>query len=176
MSLADSPRSERFRSDIAVAEDFRQLRMTRLLDATPEEVFAAFTDPEMIVQWWGPEGYGSDWAELDLRVGGAIRIHMRDLNGDYDGIMAGSFVEIAAPHRLVFRITDHCGGAPEIFDAKAMSPTLVTIALRPVGSDRTELVLTQEGFLDVATKEAHEWGWGGSLDKLTQRMVAASEA
>ena len=149
-------------------DDDLSLRIERVYKASPARIFAALTDPDIIVKWWGPEGYGSDWAEIDLRPGGAWRVQMRSLEDDYEGVMEGTFLEVAPPHRLVFRTDKHCNGAPQIFDASAMPPTEVTIELQDLGNGETRLVLTQVGFTEALAAELHEHGWSQALDKLAR--------
>jgi hypothetical protein len=50
------------------------LVVRRRIHATPEKLFAAWTQPEHLVRWWGPQGVACPAAEIDLRVGGAYRI------------------------------------------------------------------------------------------------------
>lgn len=146
------------------------LRLERVYAATPERIFAALTDPDILVKWWGPEGYVSDWAEVDLRPGGAWRVQMRSLEDGYEGVMEGTVLEIAPPHRLVFRTVKHCNGAPHIFDAATMPPTEVTIELQDLGNGETRLVLTQTGFTEPLAAELHEHGWSGALGKLARSV------
>ena len=57
-------------------------QIKRTLAAPREKVFSAFTDPEAIKKWWGPsEGFEIPSAEIDLRVGGAYRIGMKNPSG-----------------------------------------------------------------------------------------------
>ena len=55
----------------------RVMEMTRVFDAPREVVFAAWTDPKQVAQWWGPTGFTTPVCELDVQPGGAILIHMR---------------------------------------------------------------------------------------------------
>lgn len=142
------------------------VRVRRIFEATREEIFDAFTDPEIIVQWWGPPGNVTKWAEVDPRPGGAFRIHMSSEDGSYDGAVAGTYLEVVRPSRLVFEMTEHCGGAPEIFVASELDPTVVTIELKELGNKCTELSLTHTGFPDATVADAHRMGWAGALDKL----------
>ncbi|NKB54848.1 MAG: SRPBCC domain-containing protein [Alphaproteobacteria bacterium] len=148
-------------------EDLLQVHITRVFDATPEEIFAAFTEPEQLVQWWGPAGFFSDKVEADPTAGGAFSVNMRAEDGSYEGVMSGRFIEIAAPTRLVLEITKHCNGAAHLFDATKMPPTTITVELRALADGRTELTLTQTGFTDPVAADAHRGGWSGSLEKLS---------
>src|SRR5258705_11639360 len=77
----------------------REVTITRLVGAPRELVFRAWTDPKHLAQWWGPRGFTNPVCEVDLRVGGALRIVMRAPNGtEYP--MRGVFREIVAPERL----------------------------------------------------------------------------
>ncbi len=158
-------------TSLADVDDVLRIDITRVFDATPEEIFAAFTQPAHIVQWWGPQGFATDKADVDLRPGGLFSVHMRAEDGSYEGDMSGRFLEIEAPNRLVFEITKHCNGAPHLFDATKMPPTTVTITLRPLGKGQTELALTQTGFIETVTAEAHLGGWSGSLEKLSDTLT-----
>jgi len=53
------------------------LTITRIFDAPRELVFKAWTDPKMLARWWGPHGFTNPVCEVDVRVGGGIRIHMQ---------------------------------------------------------------------------------------------------
>lgn len=80
----------------------REIVNTRLLDAPRERVFAAFTDPEQLARWWGPNGFTNTFQEFDLRPGGTWRFVMHGPNGgDYQNL--SEFDEITAPERIVFR-------------------------------------------------------------------------
>ena len=61
----------------------RELVITRIFDAPQKAVFAAWTDPERLKHWWGPKDFTNPVCELDVRPGGAIRIHMRGPDGTF---------------------------------------------------------------------------------------------
>lgn len=76
-------------------------KFTRVIDAPRELMFKAWTDPKHVAQWWGPTGFTNPVCELDVRPGGAIRIHMRGP----DGIvypMSGVYQEIVPSEWLEF--------------------------------------------------------------------------
>ncbi|MBQ4899097.1 SRPBCC domain-containing protein [Paenibacillus sp. Marseille-P2973] len=78
-----------------------EIMITRTFDAPRELVFNAWTQPELLAKWWGPEGYDMYVARLDLRPGGLFLGRQSSPEG-YE--MWGKFVyqEIAAPEKLVF--------------------------------------------------------------------------
>ena len=81
------------------------VRVERTFDAPAESVFDAWTSPEVMRRWFH---VAPDWetpeAEVDLRVGGKIRVMMRRPDGT-EHVIAGEFTEINRPRRLVFRCT-----------------------------------------------------------------------
>ena len=80
----------------------REIVLTRLLDAPRELVFDAFTRPEHLKEWWGPEGFTNTIHEMDVRPGGDFRLVMHGPDGrDYRNHMV--FVEVLRPERIVFK-------------------------------------------------------------------------
>ena len=88
-------------SNIAAKFGERELVIARIIDAPPRLVFKAWTDPKQMAQWWGPKGFTNPVCEMDVRVGGALRIVMRSPEGN-EHPMTGIFREIVEPERLVF--------------------------------------------------------------------------
>lgn len=82
---------------------------TRVFGAPRELVFRAFTDPDVLVRWWGPEGFTSTFEEFDPRPGGAWRLVMRGPDGT-DHQMVKTFVEVAPPARIVLQHVDPTHG------------------------------------------------------------------
>lgn len=131
------------------------LTLKRRLDAPPATVFSAWTEPEKLAQWMGPEGVEVTHAEADLRVGGRYRIVMRSPDGE-DHEVSGEYREIVPDEKLVF--TWAWASTPE-------RESLVTICLKPDGAG-TLLTLLHERFADEEARDHHKSGWTGALDKL----------
>jgi uncharacterized protein YndB with AHSA1/START domain len=78
----------------------REFFHSRLIDAPPERVFRAFSDPAHLARWWGPSGFSSTFDEFDLRPGGSWRFVMHGPDGkDYPN--ENVFLEVATPQRIV---------------------------------------------------------------------------
>lgn len=78
----------------------RRFVHSRLIDATPEQVFGAVSQPERLARWWGPEGFSSTFEAFDLRPGGSWRLVMHGPDGaDYPS--SNVFTVVEPPHRLV---------------------------------------------------------------------------
>ena len=145
----------------------RELTITRVFDAPRALVFKAWTDATHLAQWWGPKGFTNPVCEIDARVGGALRIHMRAPDGSIYP-MKGEIREILAPERLVFTniAVDEAGnhiieGLTTVTFAEAGGKTKMTLHTR--GSAVAEKAV---GYL-----QGMEMGWTQSIDKL-QAWVA----
>ena len=131
------------------------LTLKRRLNAPPAKVFAAWTDPEKLVRWFGPEQIEDVRAETDVRVGGRYHISARSPDGETHDV-SGVYREVVPNEKLVF--TWAWKTTPE-------RQSLVTVLLKPEGSG-TLLTLTHEQFFDEAARDRHQHGWTGSLLKL----------
>ena len=79
----------------------RELVLTRIIDAPREKLFRAWTDPELLKQWFAPLPWTISAAELDLRPGGTALVVMRDPDGnEYPN--RGIYLEVVENERLVF--------------------------------------------------------------------------
>ncbi len=79
----------------------REITLTRVFDAPRELVFKAWTDPDQLIKWWGPNGFTNTFQEIEVRPGGVWRFIMHGPDGvDYQNLIV--YNEIAAPERLVY--------------------------------------------------------------------------
>jgi uncharacterized protein YndB with AHSA1/START domain len=138
-----------------------ELSLRRIIRAPREKVFAAWTDPEQLRQWWGPGPVSCPEAHVDLREGGAYRLANREADGSITWI-SGTFERVRAPDELVYTWT--IGSAPG-------EPTLVSVAFLP-HAEGTELVLTHARFAAAAVRDMHLAGWNGCIDKLEALLAA----
>ena len=94
------------KSSIDLERDPRSIIGTPVFDAPRDLVFAAFTDPNHLAQWWGPNGFSLTTQSFDFRPGGAWRFVMHGPDGrDYQNRV--TYEEIVPPERIVYR---HGGG------------------------------------------------------------------
>jgi len=78
----------------------REIHIERVFDAPRDRVFAAFTDPEFIPEWWGPRDTTTVVDQMDVRPGGSWRFVMRDSDGSETGFR-GTYREVTPPERIV---------------------------------------------------------------------------
>ena len=143
----------------AQAQTREVVRVTKLLPASPEQVFDAWTDPESLAQWFLPGPVKIAPVEVDLRIGGRYRIVMLGEEAEFEHW--GEYLEIERPKRLVFTWFSANTGGGE---------TLVTIEFEARG-ERTELVLTHEQLPDRQAAMQHEAGWTNILDALGSHLA-----
>jgi uncharacterized protein YndB with AHSA1/START domain len=143
----------------------RELVLTRVLDAPRALVFHAWTDPEHLVRWWGPQGFTTPSCTMDVRPGGAWRICMRGPDG-IDHWVQGAYREVVEPERLV------TSWAWEEADGTPGRQTLLTVTLEE-REGRTALTLHQALFGDSVERENHRDGWSQALDRLAADVVEA---
>ena len=131
------------------------LTMKRRLNASPAEVYEAWTNPELLVRWFGPENVVAQEAEIDPRVDGAYRVVLIENTGERHEVL-GRYLDVVENERLVFswsRIT-----TPE-------RVSRVTVTLKPDG-EGTILTLLHEKLADDAAVRGHTHGWTGTMVKL----------
>jgi uncharacterized protein YndB with AHSA1/START domain len=78
----------------------REIRIERVFDAPRDRVFAVYTDPALIPEWWGPRGTTTVVDEMDARTGGRWRFLVRNSDGSETGFR-GAYREVTAPERIV---------------------------------------------------------------------------
>ena len=138
----------------------RAVTLQRELDAPRAMVYKAWTDPQQVMQWWGPNNFTTPLCEMDVRPNGAIRIDMRGPDGvTYTN--KGAFHEVAENERLVFNL--------QTFDDKgdSMADAVITVTFAEhdgrtrVTVNARVVSLTVPGFAD-----GMEEGWSETLDRL----------
>jgi uncharacterized protein YndB with AHSA1/START domain len=164
-------------NEMKIPDEFagKELVITRLFDTTKEDVFRAWTEPEKISRWWGPQGFTAPIIKINLRPGGKYLYSMKDASGKMYW-SAGEFIEVDVPSRLIVRdyLSDERGrkipaakyGLPENFPEEI----IITIDfVEEGGKTRVNLIYplpesaeAREGMKDSGMVE----GWNSSLDKL----------
>jgi uncharacterized protein YndB with AHSA1/START domain len=139
------------------AEKF-SLEIKRVINAPRERVYAAWTDPEQLKQWFGPENVRTRVVIADVRVGGEFRWDLTDPDGE-EMTMRGEFRELQPGKKIVFtwKWEDD-----EVWE-NHISVVTVELADREGG---TELRLIHERLPNEQSRDGHTRGWNSALDKL----------
>jgi uncharacterized protein YndB with AHSA1/START domain len=150
-----------------MADDPAFVRFVERFDAPCERVFAAWTDPEELVQWWGPGAFKVSSATVDLRPGGRYRIVLEPPGGGGPLILGGRYREVVPPRRLVYTWRWEQGVPDE-------RESLVTMEFHDLGS-QTEVVLVHDNFVGPGPVEGYRMGWESGLAKLSYHLQGEEE-
>lgn len=138
-------------------ETTSSLKLSRIINGSREDVFDAWTQPELIKKWCAPETIDVSHSEVDLREGGAYTLGM--LTGEGETHTAfGIYREVERPSKLVYT-----------WDWKEadnqMGDTLVTVEFNEMG-ESTEVIITHELFPNDEARDGHDMGWNSCLNRL----------
>jgi uncharacterized protein YndB with AHSA1/START domain len=137
----------------------QQVLITRIFDTPRERVFAAWTDPDQVAAWYGPEHFDTprEKVHIELRVGGRWELTMlqRDTGTEYP--LRYEIVELAAPELIVLR----CDPMPEMGLPEG---TVTRVEFHDHGA-KTRMTLSDGPYPPKGGAHA-ETGWNGALDKL----------
>jgi uncharacterized protein YndB with AHSA1/START domain len=150
---------------MAAAPGELNLEMSRVLPASPAVVFAAFSDPTQLAEWWGPKGFAIPRLDFRPRPGAVYRITMQPPEGErFD--LTGAFREVDPPARLCFTFVWE---PPDSDDVE----TLVELSFRDLGGS-TEVALAQGRFMTEQRLKLHRDGWSDSFDKLAALLAPST--
>jgi uncharacterized protein YndB with AHSA1/START domain len=138
--------------------------LTRVFDAPRALVWKAWTDPKIMAQWFGPRGFTNPVCELDVRVGGSLRIVMRGPDGN-DYPMKGEFRVVSEPELLVFTNIAIDSEGKHLLEGE----TAVTFTEKD-GKTTLTLETYAVGLVPIAPQmlAGMEAGWTQSIDKLQE--------
>jgi uncharacterized protein YndB with AHSA1/START domain len=136
------------------------LRMERAYPAPAQAVFDAWTSEEVLRRWFHA---GHDWettvAEVDLRIGGAVRVVMRDPHKDVEYGGGGVYTEIDPPRRLVFTWLWDDTSKRQLIELDFEEAEGVTTVR-----------FTHSGLWDEEAVRSHEHGWGLAFDNFERAL------
>jgi uncharacterized protein YndB with AHSA1/START domain len=149
----------------ATPADRSVLRIERVFNAPARAVFDAWTSTEVLRHWWhAGSGWDTPVVEVDVRVGGKLRLVMRSPDGEEFG-GSGEYIEITPFKRLVFTWTWDGHEGHE-------GSQLVEVEFSEGDDGTTTVVLTNRGLRDEESKRSHEQGWQESFGNLDRVLVA----
>ena len=144
-------------------ENKNDVRLHRVLRATPERIYRAFLDPDAVAKWLPPNGFTGKVHQLDAKVGGAYKMSFTNFTTGTSHSFGGTYLELTPNERL--RYTD-------VFDdPKLPGEMQTTITLKQVFCG-TELNIAQEGIPAAIPVEACYLGWQESLALLAKLVEA----
>ena len=165
--------------------DGKGIVIEKIIDASSDAVWRAWTEPKLISKWWGPEGFSAPSIKLDLKVGGKYIFAMHGPKGsewDKDMYSAGIYKEIVPNKKLV--VTDYFSNEkgemlePVDFgqDANFPKESTVTVLFEEIQQGKTKLSINypkpdkKEQF-EAMLKSGMKDGWNSSLEKLKKALA-----
>lgn len=148
-----------------MASDRRQrlpsLAMVRRLNSSAAEVFAAWTEPELLAQWLVPGSSVVNTVSMDLREGGNFTIEGQDPAGE-NYVITGSYCEIVQDRRLIMTWS-YSGPVTGLKGP----PSLVTVDIQSLGPEKSELTITHEKIGSAFASDINKRNWTNCLDNLS---------
>jgi uncharacterized protein YndB with AHSA1/START domain len=139
------------------------MKIERTFQARAEAVFDAWTSAEVMRRWFhGEHHWQTPHAEVDLRLGGSVRVVMRDPDKGTDYGGKGHYTEIDRPHRLAFTW---------VWDDDADRETLIELDFEE-SDGATKVTMTHHGLRNQEHVTSHEGGWNNALDNLGEVLAA----
>jgi uncharacterized protein YndB with AHSA1/START domain len=142
------------------------IRITRVFDAPRDRVWKEWTEPECFADWYGGAQceVPLDSVTMDVRPGGKWRLTMFAPPDRRRIDWKGEYLEVVAPERLVFTVSDQ--PSDDAFE-------LVTVVLTPLSDARTEMRFEQRGSMSAEQYQRATDGWGGFFDRIDERLATA---
>ena len=138
------------------------VRIERTFGASAEAVFDAWTSPEVMRRWYhcAPD-WGTPEVEVDLRVGGKVKVVMRKPDGTEVALL-GEYREIDRPRRLAMTCT--------FSDDPSQREQWIDLSFSEVAGSTTVVLVNSEIPTDER-RDAQRWGWNGCLDQLERALA-----
>jgi uncharacterized protein YndB with AHSA1/START domain len=133
------------------------LKIKRLIKAPRDRVYAAWTDPAQLKQWFGPESVQTRELIADARVGGKFRWDLTNAEGE-EMTCRGEYLELQPGKKIVFTWQ---WDDDEVWENHT---SVVTVELDDCDGG-TELRLTHEQLPNEESRDGHTGGWNSALDK-----------
>jgi uncharacterized protein YndB with AHSA1/START domain len=153
----------------------KELTIVREFDAPRELVWKAWSDPELLKQWWGPKTFTTPAYTIDFRVGGTYLHCMRSPEGQ-DYWATGTYREIVPMERIVFTdaFADENGNVVPAshygMEGDWADDMLVTLTFEDLNG-KTRLTLCHTGIPEGQLRDMTGAGWNESFDKLAARLA-----
>ena len=139
------------------------LRLERTFQAPAQAVFDAWTNEEVLRRWFhGEHDWETSHAQVDLQLGGAVRVVMLDPEKGVEHGGGGRYTEIDPPNRLAFTW---------IWDDDEQRETLIELDLEESGG-ATTVRFTHSNLQDEESVRSHEGGWNNAFDNLASKGLA----
>jgi uncharacterized protein YndB with AHSA1/START domain len=155
----------------STVKEKERMVVTRVFDAPRALVWRAWTDPQYVMQWWGPKGFTAPVCKIDFRVGGKFLCCMKSPDGQefWNG---GEYHEIVPHEKIVFSMyfADAKGNKVEAshygIEHEAIEDAHDMVIFEDFGNGQTKLTYIGNETMEEATKSGQLEGWNQILEKV----------
>lgn len=155
----------------------RDVVVTRTIDAPVSRVWDAWTQPAEVMRWWGPAGWTSPEAHMDVRAGASSRVSMRSPDG-VELHNLGTYQQVVPEVRLEFTM-EFCDPSGRVVDPTDLGlppgipvPVRHVVTLTASGGESTELTVTEYGYSSEMTYQMSLAGLEQTLDKMAASLTS----
>ena len=153
-----------------------EVRATRVLPVPVETAYAAWTEPSLVKQWWGPAGFTCPVADLDVRRGGVSLVAMRAPAefGGAEMYNTWTYTQVDPPSRLEYEMRFSTAEGQTISPAEAGIPGGVpdavphVVTFEQLDDRHSQVSITEYGYTDQEARDMSQAGLDQCLDKLAR--------
>ena len=155
--------------------------ITRVFDAPRALVWKAWTDPQYVMQWWGPKGFTAPVCKIDFRVGGKFLCCMRSPDGQ-EGWNGGEYYEIVPHEKIVYSMyfADSNGNKVDPaelgIEHEAIEDARDVVIFEDYGNGQTKLTLIGNESMEDAKSSGQAEGWNEMLEKIAAVVAGLAKA
>ena len=155
--------------------------ITRVFDAPRALVWKAWTDPQYVMQWWGPKGFTAPVCKIDFRVGGKFLCCMRSPDGQ-EGWNGGEYYEIVPHEKIVYSMyfADSNGNKVDPaelgIEHEAIGDARDVVIIEDYGNGQTKVTLIGNETIEDAKNSGQLEGWNEVLDKVAAVVAGLARA
>jgi uncharacterized protein YndB with AHSA1/START domain len=160
-----------FCNDIQEKQNMTDLMISHIFDATPEQLWQAWSDADLVRQWWGPHGFTAPLAQLDFQEGGTSLVCMSSPQHGTN-YSTWTYQEIVPLQRIdyVHNLTDADGNAIDPASV-GMPPDFPqnqrhVVTFKPLGDGKTEVTITEYGWTEGQMMEFSRIGMEQCFEKM----------
>jgi uncharacterized protein YndB with AHSA1/START domain len=163
------------------ANEKERMVVTRVFDAPRALVWKAWTDPQYVMQWWGPHGFTSPVCKIDFRVGGKFLFCMKTPDGQ-EGWNGGEYYEIVPLEKIVYSMyfADSNGNKvePAEYGAEheAIGDGRDVVIFEDLGNGQTKVTLIGNEPMEDAKNSGQLEGWNETLEKIAAVVAGLAKA
>jgi uncharacterized protein YndB with AHSA1/START domain len=155
--------------------------ITRIFDAPRALVWKAWTDPQYVMQWWGPKGFTAPVCKVDFRVGGKFLCCMRSPDGQ-EGWNGGEYHEIVPYEKIVYSLyfADSKGNKVDPaelgIEQEAIEDARDVVIFEDFGKGQTKLTMIGNETMEDAKNSGQLEGWNEIFEKVAAVIAGLAKA